>query len=186
MENNKKAIMNNDIRAPRVMLIGLTGKSAGVVETTLALQLANDEGLDLVQVNDGNPPVAKLMNYGKFLYEEQKARRKQAKEAASREEVKEIRLGVNTEEHDLMVKAKQASKFIGNGNKVRLTVMMKGRQKNRPESAVEMINKFADYIENSQLGAIKNTGRSVSAMLTPKHVDNKDTAKVKSKLNKNQ
>ena len=76
MENNKKVIMNHDIRAPRVMLIGLTGKSAGVVETALALQLANDEGLDLVQVNDGNPPVAKLMDYGKFLYEEQKARRK--------------------------------------------------------------------------------------------------------------
>lgn len=182
MENNKKVIMNHDIRAPRVMLIGLTGKSAGVVETALALQLANDEGLDLVQVNNGNPPVAKLMDYGKFLYEEQKARRKQAKEAASREEVKEIRLGVNTEDHDLMVKAKQVSKFIGNGNKVRLTVMLKGRQKNRPESAVEMINKFADYIENSQLGTIKNAGRSVSAMLTPKHVDNKDSVKAKKQV----
>ena len=86
---------------------------------------------------------------------------------------------MNTEDHDLMVKAKQASKFISNGNKVRLTVMLKGRQKNRPESAVAMINKFADYIENSQLGTIKNTGRSVSAMLTPKHVDNKDSVKAK-------
>lgn len=160
--------INDGIRSKQVMLIGPTGQQAGIVDTGIALRLAEDAGLDLVEVNpNAKPPVAKLMDYGKMKYEADKARKKQARKAANAAEVKEIRLGVNTGEHDMRRMADHAAEFLNDGHKVRITVMMKGRQRANPEAARAVIEKFAGMVGTGSVSASKNSGKSVGAVITP-------------------
>lgn len=160
--------INGDIKSKQVMLIGPEGQKAGIVETSAALRLAEEAGLDLVEVNpDAKPPVAKLMDYSKMKYEAEKARRKQARKAANATEVKEIRLGVNTSEHDMQRMADHAAEFLNDGHKVRVTVMLKGRQRANPAVADAVIERFAGMVGTGSLSASRNSGRSVGAVLTP-------------------
>lgn len=170
MTINNNMRMNDKITAKKVLLVGPNGTQAGVVDTKLALQLAAQEGLDLVEVNSAsNPPVAKLMDYGKMQYQLKKNKRKAQHAADAASEVKGMQLGVNTEEHDMLVKLKKVEQFLNAGNKVRITVRMKGRERSHPENAIITIKKFLDKIESGTFNenSIKKTDSNVSIVVIP-------------------
>lgn len=132
MNNNNNAQsfirINNRIRAPQVRLIGSDGAQIGIVSTYEALKLAQEENLDLVEINPkASPPVARLMNYGKFCYEEKK-KAAEAKKNQKAVELKEITLRPKTEEHDLNHKLASVKDFLADGNKVKLTIRFRGRE----------------------------------------------------------
>jgi translation initiation factor IF-3 len=127
---------------PEVRVIGAEGKMVGVMKTSDALQMAMDAGVDLVEVSpQANPPVVKLLDYDKYRYQQEKAAQ-EAKKKVKRVTVKGIRLSVRIGQHDLEFKAKKATEFIGEGNKVKLDVQMRGREQAHPELAFDLIKKF--------------------------------------------
>jgi translation initiation factor IF-3 len=121
--NNKHKI-NNFIKAPELRVIGATGENLGVISLREALEEANKAGLDLVEISpNANPPIAKIVDYGKFLYAENK-KQKSAKSKIHTVEVKNIQIKVGTGEHDLGLKAKKASEWLSEGNRVRIDLFL--------------------------------------------------------------
>lgn len=134
--------MNNFIRVPQVRLIDENGENIGVIDTTAAINLAREKGLDLVEVSPlAQPPVAKILNYNKLKYQEEKERRKE-KAKQKRIEVKGIRLSLRISQHDIDVRLNQAAKFIGQDDKIRVEMILKGRERQHFNLAKDIINKF--------------------------------------------
>jgi len=143
----KKPLVNNQIRAERVRVIDKEGKNLGIFELEKALHLAEEEGLDLILLTEkANPPVCKIADYGKYLYWLQK-RKKDKKDKKS--ELKVVRLGFNISLHDLEIKAKQAEKFLSQGNKIKIEIVLRGREKTLPEIAKEKIERFLEILEKT-------------------------------------
>jgi len=141
----KQPLANNQIRAPQVRVIDETGKQVGVLELAEALRIAKERNLDLVQVTEKvEPPVCKIMDYGKYLYALQKKERKIKIKRAG--ELKGVRLGFNISPHDLETRARQAENFLKEGNKVRIELPLRGREKALPEFAKEKINNFLEIL----------------------------------------
>ena len=141
----KQPLANNQIRAPQVRVIDETGKQVGVLELAEALRIAKERNLDLVQVTERvEPPVCKIMDYGKYLYALQKKERKIKIKRAG--ELKGVRLGFNISPHDLETRARQAENFLKEGNKVRIELPLRGREKALPEFAKEKINNFLEIL----------------------------------------
>jgi len=141
----KRPLVNNQIRAPRVRVIDETGKQVGVLELEEALRIARERNLDLVQVTEKvTPAVCKIMDYGKYLYALQKKERKVKIKRAG--ELKGVRLGFNISPHDLETRARQAENFLKRGDKVRMELPLRGREKALPEFAKEKINKFLEIL----------------------------------------
>jgi len=139
----KKPFINNQIRATRVRLIDETEKQVGVVLLGEAIQMARERNLDLIQVTERTePPVCKIMEYGKYLYSLQK-REKGVKKSS---EIKGIRLGFNISPHDLEIKANLAEKFLKKGNRVKINMILRGREKGFSELAKEKIKQFAEIL----------------------------------------
>jgi translation initiation factor IF-3 len=143
----KRVFINRQIRAREVRVIDeTTGEQLGVLTLEEALQKAQERNLDLIQVTDKvEPPVCKIMDYGKFLYQQ----KKKEKEAAKKQKgggLKGIRLGFNMAQHDLEVRARQAEKFLKEGNKVRIEMRLRGREKALGGFAKEKINKFLEVL----------------------------------------
>lgn len=134
--------INEYIRITPVRLIDENGEQVGVVPTEQALQLARERELDLVEiVPNTRPPVAKIMDFGKYQY--QKAKEEQQQRAKQKKtEVKGIRLGLRTDEHDLDVRKKQAEKFLAQGNKVKIEIRLRGREKAHQPLAREILQNF--------------------------------------------
>lgn len=121
--------MNNRIFAKSVQVISATGQNMGVMPTAQALQIAMDDGLDLVEINSSNtPPIAKIMDYGKFKYE-QKKRASEARKNQKTVEMKEVWVKPFIEENDLNIKMKKVFEFLDDGNKVKIAVMTRGNKK---------------------------------------------------------
>ncbi len=121
--------MNNRIFAKTVQVISATGQNLGVMPTPQALQIASDDGLDLVEINSSNtPPIVKIMDYGKFKYE-QKKHANEARKKQKTVELKEVWVKPFIEENDLNIKLKKVFEFLGEGNKVKIAVMTKGNKK---------------------------------------------------------
>ncbi len=140
--------INERIRAKEVQLIDDQGEKKGVVGINEALDLAYEKKLDLVLVApNAQPPVCKLMNYGKYKFEQAK-KEKEAKKKQKVFEVKEIRITPNIEQHDLEFKLKNARKFIEDGNKVKITVRFRGRELNYTKLGEENLNKFIDELSD--------------------------------------
>ena len=142
----------------------------GIVPVREALGMAREKGLDLVEVAPtANPPVCRMMDYGKFLYEKSKRERK-ARRAQKTVDVKEIRLRPKTGEHDIDFKARDAERFLGQGCKVKVRVWFRGREITYPEIAREVLVQFADRL--SEVSEVESSprmeGRSMLMMLTPK------------------
>lgn len=138
------------IRVPEVRLIDEKGEQLGVVSIQQALEAAGERGLDLIEVGPkSKPPVCKLMNYGKYLYRKAKEDRLQ-KAKQKKIEVKSMRLSVRTGEHDLAFKAKKVKDFLEDGDKVKVEIVLKGREKQHFDLAKEKLIKFLD-----NLGEIK-------------------------------
>jgi len=144
----RKPLVNNLIRAREVRLIDDTGKQLGVLILEKALQIARERGFDLIQVTEKlNPPVCKIMDYGKYLYHLKK-KEKLAKHHTGGE-LKGIRLTFGISEHDLETRVKQAEKFLKKGNRIRIEMNLRGRQKALRGFAGEKIKKFLETLEKS-------------------------------------
>jgi len=141
----KRPLVNYRIRAPEVRLIDKTGKQLGILSIEKALRIAGERNLDLIQVTEKViPPVCKIMDYGKYLYQEKKKEKLSPKSPG---ELKGIRLGFGISQHDLEVRAKLAEKFLKKGHKVRVELILRGRQKALPEFAREKMNQFLKILE---------------------------------------
>lgn len=139
---------NGQIREREVQLIGENGEKLGVIPTKEALEKAIEKNLDLVLVApNGKPPVCKIMNYGKYKFEQSK-KEKEAKKKQKTLELKELRVTPNIEEHDFDFKAKNARKFLEEGNKVKITVRFRGREVNNAKSGENVLNKFIEKLED--------------------------------------
>ena len=139
---------NRQIRAKEVQLISEKGEKLGVIPLEEALEKAEEKNLDLVLVApNSNPPVCKIMNYGKYKFEQAK-REKEAKKKQKVLEVKEIRITPNIEKHDFDFKAKNARKFLTDGNKVKITVRFRGREVNNSGAGEVVLNKFIENLED--------------------------------------
>ena len=126
--------INHRIRVPEVRVVAEDGENLGVMATEDALKRAREKGLDLVEVNPKSmPPVCKILDFGKYKYEEKKKQR-EAKRKQTVVEVKEIKLRPKTDDHDLNVKVRAARKFIEGGNKVKVTCRFRGREITHPET----------------------------------------------------
>lgn len=140
--------INEEIRAKEVQLIGDNGEKLGVLSLNDALDKASEKNLDLVLVAPNvNPPVCKIMNYGKYKFEQAK-KEKEAKKKQKVLEVKELRVTPNIEEHDFGFKSKNARKFIEDGNKVKITVRFRGREVNNVKAGEVVLQKFIDALED--------------------------------------
>jgi len=139
----KKPFINNQIRAARVRLIDEAGKQAGVVSLETAIQMAKERNLDLIQVTEKiDPPVCKIMEYGKYLYSLQKRERGVKKSS----EIKGVRIGFNISPHDLEIKANLAENFLKKGNRVKIDMILRGREKGFSGLAKEKIKHFAEIL----------------------------------------
>jgi translation initiation factor IF-3 len=150
------------------LLIDEGGKSLGVVSYDQAMWLAEERGYDLVELNpDSNPPICKLIDYGKYKYSQEKKARKQKAKSKSGE-LKEIRLGLKIGKHDLDIKAKRGEKFLEKGNKVRIFLILKGRERMFHDKAIELINTFKDKIGGKLEDKIERMGARFSATIIRK------------------
>lgn len=162
--------INGQIRAKEVQVIGESGEKLGVLSLRDALEKAEEKKLDLVLVApQGNPPVCKIMNYGKYKFEQAK-KEKEAKKKQKVAEIKEIRITPNIEEHDFGFKAKNARKFIEDGNKLKITVKFRGREVNNSKLGEDVLNKFIENL--SDIANVekkpKLEGRNMFIMLSKK------------------
>jgi translation initiation factor IF-3 len=140
--------LNHEIRVREVRLIDETGKQLGIFPTRDALGLAEERGLDLVEIApSANPPVCRLLDYGKFMYERQR-REREARKAQKQVEVKEIRLRPKIAEHDVMIKTNRAREFLAEGAKVRVRVRFRGREITHQEIARDLLDKVADTMSD--------------------------------------
>lgn len=139
--------VNEYIRTPIVFVIGENKEQIGEMSNTDAITLAKSKGLDLVEVApNANPPVCKIANFGKFQYSQSKQDRL-SKARQKKTEVKGVRLGVRTDSHDLEFKKKQTEKFLSKGNKVKIELRLRGREKAHQDLAIENIRKFVKSID---------------------------------------
>ena len=140
--------INGQIRAKEVQLISETGEKLGMVPLSRALEIAGEKKLDLVLVSPNSQvPVCKIMNYGKYKFEQSK-KEKEAKKKQKMQETKELRITPNIEEHDFGFKAKNARKFLEDGNKVKITVRFRGRELNNTKMGEDVLNKFIQNLED--------------------------------------
>ena len=141
--------INNEIMADELRVIDSNGEQAGIMLFEAALSLAERQGLDLVLISpNANPPVAKVMDFGKYRFDQQK-REKEAKKKQKVIEVKEIRLSTFIEKHDLEIKGNMAKKFLNEGDKLKVSLRFKGRERGRTDRGFEVMQRFADYIKDS-------------------------------------
>ena len=164
--------MNERIRAKEVRLIDENGTNHGVVPTAKALEMADEAGLDLVVISPNQaPPVAKILDYGKYKYEMAK-RAKEAKKKQHVVEVKEIKVRYKIDVHDYEVRLKNVRKFISQGNKVKIVVMLRGREMQHSNLAFELAQRFIDDLANDPLQVEKKPmleGRNVTLYLAPQN-----------------
>lgn len=142
-----KILINNFIRSKEVRVISETGEQLGVMNIFDAIDLAKSKGLDLIQVTEKvEPPVCRIANYGKYLYQQQKKEKKIQKPRGG--ELKEIRLTYNISPHDIEIRAKQAEKFLKEGDKVKIGLVLRGREKAMGNFAKDKIQLFLETMNS--------------------------------------
>jgi len=161
--------INDRIRAAEVRLVGPAGEQVGVVRIDVALRLAQEADLDLVEVSpNSNPPVVKVMDFGKFKYEAaQKA--KEARKNQANTILKEVRFRLKIDTHDYETKRKRAESFLQAGDKVKAMILFRGREQSRPEQGVRLLQRFAEDV--SEHGVVEFTptidGRNMVMIIAP-------------------
>jgi translation initiation factor IF-3 len=161
--------INERIRVPEIRLIGADGENVGVVSPERGLELAEEAGLDLVEISpNASPPVCKIMDYGKFKYEQQK-RESEARKKQKIIEVKEIKFRPNTDVHDYDVKMRNVKRFLEDGDKVKITLRFRGREMAHQNLGREPLERVAADVEG--LGKVENMpkmeGRQMVMMIGP-------------------
>lgn len=158
---------NKQIRAREVRVIGNDGKLIGILQLQQALQMAQNAGLDLVEISPkAQPPVCKILDFGKYMYEEGKKSKSQKTTATK---LKEIKLGASIEQNDFLTKLRQAESFLFKGNKVKLYINLKGRQMSAPQLGIDVVQRMVDELKNVGLpdSKITHSGRNIFVLLTP-------------------
>lgn len=154
---------------PKVRLVGPSGEQVGVVRVDDALRLAQEANLDLVEVApNSEPPVAKLMDYGKFKYEAaMKAR--DARRNQANTQLKELRLRLKIDDHDYETKKGHVERFLNGGDKVKIMIQFRGREQSRPEMGVKLLQRLADDV--AEFGTVESSprqdGRSMTMVIAP-------------------
>nr|WP_083919614.1 translation initiation factor IF-3 [Gulosibacter faecalis] len=177
---------NDRIRVNEVRLVGPGGEQVGVVKIEIALRLAQEADLDLVEVSpNSNPPVAKIMDYGKFKYENaQKA--KEARRNQANTVLKEVRFRLKIDDHDYETKLKRAIGFLESGDKVKAMIQFRGREQSRPELGIKLLQKFSEDV--AEFGTAENRpkqdGRNMVMIVAP--VKNKSEAKAEQNARRTQ
>jgi translation initiation factor IF-3 len=177
-EQQQEHRTNHMIRVPQVRLVG-DNIEVGVYSTQEALKMAQEQALDLVEISpNADPPVCKIIDYNKFLYEK-KRKEKEMKAKSKASEVKEIRFTPNTDDHDFDFKAKHAEKFLKDGNKVKAYVQFKGRAIQFKERGELLLLKFAERLNDSGVleGMPKMEGKRMLAIWAPKSQKKKEKDK---------
>ena len=170
--NRDELLINDQIRIAEVMVIGPNGEKMGVKKLEDAKTLANYAGLDLVLMSEhSTPAVAKIMDYNKYRYERQKKLKEtQKKQRESNKELKEYRLSPDIDVHDFETRRKNAEDYLKKGHKIKASIRLKGRQMARPERAIEVLNKFAESL--NEVSTIeteaKLEGKQAFMLLAPK------------------
>lgn len=165
----KEALKNEQIVLPEVRLIGSQGEQLGIVSSEVANQMASEQNLDLVLIApDAKPPVCKIMDYGKYRFDELKKLKDQRKNQKVAK-MKEMSLSMVIDDHDLEIKAKQVCKFLSEGSKVKVNIRMSGRLQARPQVGIDVMNKFATLVES--VGTVEKppmvNGRNIFMFLAP-------------------
>src|SRR4051812_28440106 len=176
--------INDRIRVPEVRLVGPAGEQVGVVRIEDALRLAAEADLDLVEVSpDSQPPVVKIMDYGKFKYE-QAQKLKEARRNQANTILKEVRFRLKIDKHDYETKMKRAVGFLQAGDKVKAMILFRGREQSRPEQGVRLLQKFAEDV--IEYGSVESTptidGRNMVMVIGP--LKNKADAKAEANAKK--
>ena len=168
--NQPNSILNRNIRAKEVRLIDDEGNNHGVIATSKALLMAEDKGLDLILVSPNQePPVAKILDYGKYKYETEK-RAKEAKKKQHTVDIKEIKVRYKIDIHDYNVKINAIKKFLASGNKVKIVVMLRGREMQHNHLAYDLANRFLTDLAEEKMTIEKKPsmdGRNVITILAP-------------------
>lgn len=166
---NKGFLVNEQIKAKEVRTIEDDGKQIGVIPFQRALELAEEKELDLVMISPhAKPPVCKIMNYGKFIYEQAK-KEKEARKNQKVVVVKEVRFSPSIEEHDISIKANNARKFLQSGDKVKVTVRFRGREAEYSFTGRKILNDFYSKLQDicSIEKRAKLEGRNMTMVLSP-------------------
>ncbi|MFW5678446.1 MAG: translation initiation factor IF-3 [Rhodosalinus sp.] len=161
--------VNDRIRVPEIRLIGPEGENLGVVPPAKALQAAEAVGLDLVEISpNANPPVCKIMDFGKFKYEQQK-RESEARKKQKVIEVKEVKFRPNTDQHDYDVKMRNVVRFLESGDKVKVTLRFRGREMAHQNLGRDLLQRVAEDVK--EIGKVENMpkmeGRQMIMMIGP-------------------
>ena len=161
--------INDAIRAREVRVIDDEGGQLGIMDTRDALRKAEEEGLDLVEVSpQAEPPVCRIMDYGKYKYQQAK-RASEAKKKQVKVEIKEVKMRPKTDEHDFNFKIKHARRFLEEGNKVKLTIMFRGRENAHPEQGMMQLDKAVEALKD--VGQVESQpskmGRFMTMMIGP-------------------
>ena len=162
--------INESIRDAEVRVVGANGEQLGIMSARQANEIAEKEGLDLVKISpNAVPPVCKIMDYGKYLFDKTKREKEQRKNQKI-VELKEVQLSMTIEQHDIDIKAKHATKFLLNGDKVKVSIRMSGRQQAYADRGVETENAFAKSLEEISVieKPAKVEGRNIIMILAPK------------------
>lgn len=164
-------MINEQIRDREVRLIDEEGEQMGVVTLQVALKVAEERGLDLVKIApQANPPVCKIMDYGKYRFDQSKREKEQRKNQTI-VEMKEVQLSATIDTHDMEVKAKACNKFLQAGNKVKVSIRFRGRQAAHGEIGLDVMNAFLELVSDNAVveKPAKQEGRNMYMFLTPKN-----------------
>lgn len=175
----EKLRVNEEIRHPEVRVLDADGQQLGIYTSFNALKKAQELGLDLIEIApQAKPPVCKIIDFGKFQYEQQKKEKIQKKKQHVTV-LKEIRLHPNTDKHDFDFKSRHAEKFLSEGNKVKVSVIFKGRELAYKEHGKELLVKFLENLDevSSIEHEIKFEGKAMHAILQPKKIKSKKITK---------
>ncbi len=167
--NDDEIRINENITAKQVRLIDAENENRGIVSLKEALALAEEEGLDLIEISpQANPPVCKILDFGKFRYEQQK-RKNEAKKNQKVVEIKELKLRPMIDTHDYEVKVKQAKKFLDQGNKVKFTMRFKGRELSANDMGKQVLSKLIEDLDDCAKidSEMKLEGRQMTMILSP-------------------
>ena len=166
----KEVGINWDIKAPEVRVIDSDGKQVGILSLKSAMKIAEEKGLDLVEVApNSQPPVCRIMNYGKYKYQQSK-RVQEARKHQTVILVKEVKVRPRTEDHDFQFKLRHVKRFLEEGNKVKISMLFRGREIAHPEFGKEMLNRFIEGVKDLMVieQAPRLEGRNMVMILAPK------------------
>jgi len=161
---SKNYPINNEIREKEVRLVSQDGEQLGIMSSRDAMRIAEEAEMDLVMISpSAKPPVCRVMDYGKFIYEQAK-KEKEAKKKQKIVEIKEVRFSPTIEEHDINIKANNARKFLNDGDKVKVTIRFRGREAEHSHKGYEIMNSFFKKLED--VGSIEKPAKMEGRNMT--------------------